>query len=374
MYANDYYKSIDGISGVMELQPGQVNWANYNSLLLPGTVRMWLWHCFSGGASFACTYRYRQVLYGAEQYHQGVVNTDGESLSQGGDEYVQVIQEINELRTLYDAKLKMPHDIKVRKTAIMWSFDNLWNLERQKQTNQWDTWKHMQRYQAILHSFGAPVSFITENDNFSEYNFIVVPAYQMVDKDLVQKWVEYVKNGGNLIISPRTGAKDKNAHLWEDNLSGVMNKLIGGEIYAFDMLPKSEQGKIYIQGKVYSWTSWADLIKPNKESYSVATYINQFYKGTTCALHHKIGRGHVWYIGVESVAGGFEKDIMRRAFAIKGIAVENYPKGIFVQYRDGFMVAVNYSSDNYELEYGGKYLIGDRKLKPADVAVWSVEK
>lgn len=374
MYANDYYKSIDGITGVMELQPGQVNWANHNSLLQPGTVRMWLWHCFAGGSSYACTYRYRQVLYGAEQYHQGVVTTTGVSLSQGGNEYVQVINEIKGLRTKYKAKSRMPENIKIRKSAIMWSFDNLWNLERQKQTYQWDTWQHMQRYQSILHSFGAPVSFISEDDDFSAYNFIVVPAYQMVDEVLVQKWTDYVSNGGNLIISPRTGAKDKNAHLWEGNLSGVMNKLIGGEIYAFDMLPSSKQGNVEMNGQLYPWSSWGDLIKSDKKTDVVASYADQFYNGATCALHHKIGKGHIWYIGVESVGSQFEKDIMESAFLEKSVAVEHYPEGVLVQYRDGFMIAVNYSSVNYELDYSGEYIVGDKKLKPADVAVWPAGK
>ncbi|MFA9370734.1 MAG: beta-galactosidase [Labilibaculum antarcticum] len=374
MYANDYYKSINGITGVMELQPGQVNWANYNSLLQPGTVRMWLWHCFAGGSSFACTYRYRQVLYGAEQYHHGVVQTDGVTLSQGGEEYVQVINEINKLRQKYSKNSQMPVSSKKRKTAIMWSFDNLWNLERQKQTNQWNTWKHMQRYQEILHSFGAPVSFISENDDFDDYDFIVVPAYEMVDEELVNKWKKYVAKGGNLIISPRTGAKDKNVHLWESNLSGIMNDLIGGEIHSFDMLPAGKFGNILMEGQNYQWSSWGDLIIPDDKTEVVASYADQFYKGTSCILKNEIGQGQVWYIGVESADGKLERDVIRSVFKQNKVSVVNYPEGVFVQYRDGFMVAVNYSSEEYILDYKGDYLIGDKVLKPADVAVWIIEE
>ncbi|WP_461631215.1 beta-galactosidase [Labilibaculum euxinus] len=374
MYANDYYKSVNGIAGVMELQPGQVNWANYNSLLQPGTVRMWLWHCFAGGSSFACTYRYRQVLYGAEQYHNGVVRTDGVTLSQGGEEYVQVIKEMNELRKKYSKNTQMPEAVQKRKTAIMWSFDNLWNLERQKQTNQWNTWKHMQRYQQILHSFGAPVSFISEEDDFDDYEFIIVPAYEMVDEALVQKWKKFVSKGGKLIVSPRTGAKDKNAHLWENNLSGIMNELIGGKIYSFDMLPSGKQGNILMDGKNYKWSSWGDLITPEDKTEVVASYTDQFYKGTACILKNEIGKGQVWYIGTESVDGDLERNLLKNIYQQNNVGVENYPEGVFVQYRDGFMVAVNYSSDEYILNYNGDYLIGDKVLKPADVAVWRIEK
>ena len=374
MYANDYYKSVDGITGVMELQPGQVNWASHNSLLQPGTVRMWLWHCFAGGSSYACTYRYRQVLYGAEQYHHGIVVTDGVSLSQGGKEYVEVIKEMNQLRKNYNSKLQMPKELQKRKAAILWSFDNLWNLERQKQTFKWDTWKHMQRYQSVLHSLGAPVAFISEEDDFNQFPFLIVPAYEMVDSALIKKWKDYVSKGGNLIVSARTGAKDKNAHLWESNLSGIMNELIGGEVRTFDMLPGGTTGQITMKGRSYSWNSWGEQIIADGGSEVLAVYNDQFYKGASCILSAKIGKGKVWYIGVESIDGQLEKDIIKHAYLQNKVTCEDYPEGVFVDYRDGFMVAVNYSSDDYILGYEGNYLIGDKVLHPADVAVWSVHK
>ena len=86
-FANAFYKNIKGVTGVMELQPGQVNWARINPQPEPGVVRMWLWHAFAGGLSFACNYRYRQPLYGSELYHYGIVRTDGVTPSPGGLQY-----------------------------------------------------------------------------------------------------------------------------------------------------------------------------------------------------------------------------------------------------------------------------------------------
>lgn len=75
--ANDYFRSISSTYGVMELQPGQVNWGSINSQPLPGAVRLWLWQVFAGGSQFTCTYRFRAPLYGYEQYHYGIIGTDG---------------------------------------------------------------------------------------------------------------------------------------------------------------------------------------------------------------------------------------------------------------------------------------------------------
>jgi beta-galactosidase len=375
LYANDYFRSLNGITGVMELQPGQVNWGGYNPLLLPGTVRMWLWHCFGGGSSFACTYRYRQILYGAEQFHSGVVETDGVSLSPGGKEYAQVIKEMNSLRKSKFTNRKMPEKLKKRKAAILWSYDNLWNLQKQKQTNNWDTWGHMHKYHRILKSLGAPVDFVSEEADFSKYNFLVVPAYQMVDSTLVNKWKEYVENGGNLIISCRTGAKDKNAHLWESNYAGIMNELIGGEIERFDMLPASKNGKVELNGKMYTWNIWGEQIKPYSSTQVLAKYSDQFYKGKACCLMNTIGKGKVVYIGVDSKDGSLEKDLIRQLYDLNNVKTDNFPNGVLVYWRDGFMVAVNYSSENYLLNLPGKskILIGNKSLAPAGVTVWFEE-
>ena len=80
-WANDFFRPIQGTYGVMELQPGQVNWGSINPQPLPGAVRLWMWSVFAGGSDFICTYRYRQPLYGTEQYHYGIVGTDGVTIT-----------------------------------------------------------------------------------------------------------------------------------------------------------------------------------------------------------------------------------------------------------------------------------------------------
>ena len=75
-FANDLFRTLNGTTGVMELQPGQVNWGKFNSQPLPGAVRMWIWHAFAGGNKFVCNYRFKQPLTGGEQYHYGIIGTD----------------------------------------------------------------------------------------------------------------------------------------------------------------------------------------------------------------------------------------------------------------------------------------------------------
>ncbi|MGZ5487372.1 MAG: beta-galactosidase, partial [Candidatus Aminicenantales bacterium] len=177
--AVDYFRSFKGVTGVMELQPGQVNWARTNPQPEPGAVRMWLWHAFGGGLSLACTYRFRQPLYGSELYHAGIVGPDGVTPSRGGLEFARTIAEMKELRKLYDPAARMPERIAARRTAFLWSHDIMWDLEAHKQTALWNTWDHRFRLMAAIKAAGAPLDYIGEADNFSAYPFVVAPAYQL---------------------------------------------------------------------------------------------------------------------------------------------------------------------------------------------------
>ncbi len=370
--ANDYFRSIDGVTGVMELQPGQVNWAPINPQLFPGVVHMWLMHAFSGGCSFACTYRYRHPLSGSEMYHDGIVGTDGVTLSSGGKQFVKAIREMDTLRQLYNSTATMPHEIAARKTAFLWNQENLWDLEIQKQTSYWNTWRLRNIYTAAVKSTGAPMDFVTEKDDFSPYPFMVAPAYQLINKALVEKWTRYVKKGGNLILSCRTGVKNKNGHFFEAKWAAPITSLIGAQVDFFDMLVPGVTGKIVSGKKMFSWHTWADILSPKKGTEVLATYANQFYKGKAAVVTRKLGKGTVTYIGAESNNGELERQIIRLIYQRAGVKIEDLPPGVFVNWRDGFYVGVNYTNHAVKLSIPkeSKIIFGKNPLKPANAVIW----
>ncbi|HWW77743.1 MAG TPA: beta-galactosidase, partial [Pyrinomonadaceae bacterium] len=343
-FANAFYKPIKGATGVMELQPGQVNWAATNPQPMPGVIRMWLWHAFAGGLSFACNYRYRQPLYGSELYHYGIVRTDGVTPSPGGLQYSQVAREMRELRAKYDAGARPPAAYSARRTAILWNHENLWNLDYQRQTALWDTWGHMLRYMEDAKSFGAPLDIIAEPDDFAKYPVLIAPAYQLIDEELVRKWTRYAEQGGNLVLTARTGQKRRNGQLWEARWAEPIYALVGAEVSFFDLLLEDGRGEVRMNGDAHAWNVWADVLKPDAGTESLAQYSNQFYAGQTAVTYRKLGKGSVTYVGVQTKDGQLEREVLREVYRRAGIVTEDYPQGVYVDWRDGFWVAVNYSS------------------------------
>ncbi|GAB6011507.1 beta-galactosidase [Viscerimonas tarda] len=374
--ANDFFRPIDGVYGVMELQPGQVNWGAINPQPLPGAVRLWLWHVFAGGSDFVCTYRYRQPIYGTELYHYGIVGSDGVTPTPGGLEYSTFIKDIKTLRKDYDPKAKNPEAYEKRRTAVLYNHENTWELEKNKQTTEWNTENHVDKYYYALKNFGAPVDFIDERNNFANYNVMLAPAYEMLDKELVQRWTEYVQNGGNLVLTSRTGHKTRNGHLWEAAFAEPVYSLIGAKIDFYDLLLPHTPDNVVFENNKYPWTSWAEILLPDNATETWATYEGDFYAGRPAIVHRKLGKGTVTYIGVDSQDGKMEKAVLQKLYGRLNIPLLDLPDGLHIEYRDGFGVALNYADKGLSLPVQGnvKYLFGGKDIPVAGVSVWKEGK
>ena len=370
--ANDFFRPVNGTYGVMELQPGQVNWGSINPQPLPGAVRLWLWSVFAGGSDFICTYRYRQPLYGTEQYHYGIVGTDGVTVTPGGREYEQFMKEIRSLRKDYRPKEDKPETYLKRKTAILWNPENYWSIDRQKQNATWNTFAHVDKYYRTLKSYAAPVDFISEEKDFSQYPVMIVPAYQLADKELVARWKKYVEEGGNLVLTCRTAQKDRFGRLPEAPFGSMIDELTGNHMEFYDLLLPQDPGQVKMDGKVYTWNTWGEILQPGASNEVWATYTNEFYEGKPAVTFRKLGKGSVTYIGVDSSDGAFERQVLDKLYSRLQIEVMNLPYGVTMEYRNGLGIVLNYSDQPYQfaLPQGAKVLIGTPNIATAGVLVF----
>jgi beta-galactosidase len=320
---------------------------------------------------FTCTYRFKQPLFGSEQTHKGIIETDGVSLARGGKEYVQAIREIG---TLKANSAQVPEALKSRKTAFLWKMDNLIDIENHRHHQDFDPWQFNYLYYNHLKRMGCPVTFLQEDDPFdpNEYPFMVVPAYQIADVTLISKWEKYVEGGGNLILTLRTAKKDENGHLWKAHNQEPIWNLIGARIPEFDHLPAKYPGMVSYENEMHLWHRWGDWLEPMKGTQTLAEYADQFYQGTSAIVHRKLGKGTVTYIGVYTDTGELERQVLRKVFEENDARVLNLPDYVFTEWRDGYWITVNYSSEaaTAPLHEDARIIIGQKVLQPGEVTVW----
>lgn len=380
----DYYRPIGGVTGIMELQPGQINWSRVaNPLLEPGVVRMWLWHAYAAGNDFTCTYRYGQPIYGSEMYHYGIMDPDGVTPSYSGIDFSTFANEIKDLRKEYDANYAPDEAFYSRKTGILFSRDNRWRQERRPLSNEWDHYEFVvDHYYPVVKSFAAPVDFIDEAMNFCDYPVIIAPAYQLLDDGLVKKWESYVKQGGHLVLGSRTGQMNRDGQLWEARRAEPILDLIGAEIFGFDIIPSPENGSVAYEGESFEWNIWGDILEPMEGTETWATYENSFYKGKAAVTHRKLdkgtvthrklNKGTVTYIGPYTDDANLERAVLRRVYHQADITTGALAEGMMMEYRDGFGIAVNYSDQTLTVPAptDAEFIFGGREIDSLGVAVW----
>lgn len=373
-FSAELARSVNGQTGIMELQPGQINWGTINPQPLPGAVGMWMWHAFALGDRFICSYRFRQPLFGSEQTHNGIMSTDGVTVARGGEEYVETMKVFRRLRERYKTPPQVPQSYRSRATALLWKPENILDIENHRHHQDYDPWQLVYTYYENLKTLGAPVTFLTEADAFdpASHPFMVAPAYQLTSTDLVEKWKKYVEAGGHLILTHRTAMKNPEGHLWEGPLQQPINSLIGAKVEFFDHLPASRPGKVRFNGTDYAWHKWADVLLPEAGTEVLATHTDQFYQGKPTATRRKLGKGTVTYIGAWSNSRELERLLLRQVYQQAGAEVLDLPRYVFTEWRDGYWVTVNYTAQTVQAPVppGAEILHGQPTLPPAGVVVW----
>jgi beta-galactosidase len=189
---------------------------------------------------------------------------------------------------------------------------------------------------------------------------------------LVDKWTKYAENGGHLIVTVRTGLKDRNGHFPEGEWACSISNLIGAKIVMNDMLGGNKTAKVTMAGKEYSWNNWGDMLEPAKGTEVWANFADQFYAGLPTVSNRKLGKGTVTYIGTDTDDGKLEQAVLKKVFETNGVAIQELPEGVMINWRDGFWIACNYSSSNVALDLpkGATKLVGGDLFSPAQVWVW----
>jgi beta-galactosidase len=160
--------------------------------------------------------------------------------------------------------------------------------------------------------------------------------------------------------------------LWEAPLAAPIHQLAGINSLYYDHLPHSLYGKVDFGSEEYAWNNWADVLTPAAGTDVWAVYADQFYKGAASVIHRRLGKGTVTYIGTDTDDGKLEKEVVRRVYTEAGVPTEDLPYGVVKEWRDGFYIALNYTSDIQEIVIPdeAEVLIGSARLEPAGVVVW----
>lgn len=202
-FHHDLYRSVGkGRWWVMEQQPGPVNWAPHNPAPQAGQVRRWTYDAFDHGAEVVFYFRWRQLPFGQEQLHAGLLLPDNE-LSEGGKEVASLSAELANYTPPSAAKSSV---------AIVFDYQSQWAWEVQPQDQNFDYFRLIFDIYSGFRKQGHDVIDIIPptTTDFSGYQAVFIPG--------LFAWTEALKIAmdkfeGKLVIGPRSGARTADFHI-----------------------------------------------------------------------------------------------------------------------------------------------------------------
>ena len=284
---------------VMEQKAGNVAWAEANSLVRPGVVRLFSYQLLSRGATGLLYFYWRMPRIGPEKFYGGVLTHDGLAKNRMFQEVMQVGTELQTLQPML-AGTQVQAEV-----AILISHASDWALNQPMRPNKFFSQReHVQLYYSALHDRNILVDFARPTDDLSKYKLVIAPSLHMIaggEADILRL---YVHNGGTLVGTFNTGLVDEN-HIAATDPPYEMSDMFGLKVVEFDPLPPGEENHISINGSIpttglHSARLWCDLIQPTDECQILGTYAQDFYAGRPAITMNQFGEGRAIYVGTMS--------------------------------------------------------------------------
>lgn len=291
---------------VMETQPGAVNWQKINNALDKNEVRAMAWHAIGHGADAVSYWQWRSALNGQEQYHGTLVGTDGTpvplytEVAQLGAEFAKAAPAL--------AGTSVQSDV-----AILHSYDSRWAINWQRHNTNYDPVEELVSYYKPLRDLSQSIDVVNPSAPLSKYKLVVAPGLNVLSDAEAKNLIDYVQQGGNLVLGQRSAMKDADNTLQVNRQPGPLTDLLGGRVeqyYALtepvpvygDWTKATASKSVPPVGKVSGATSkeWAELLSTSSPETKVLLRFgksNGWLDDQPAVITRKVGKGSITYIG-----------------------------------------------------------------------------
>lgn len=309
---------------IMEQQSSITGWETLGRTPKPGQISLWSIQSVAHGADAIVYFRWRSCRMGTEQYWHGILPHSGIP----GRSYHEIKAFIARCKPLLAEVNGLVPDAKV---GIVYSYPQNYAMQIQPHHPDLRYVDHLKTYYNALYRLNVSVDFVSEAGDFSKYPVLIAPLQYLMSSELEESYRSYVANGGQLILTMRTGVKERNNLCMIDQaLPGGLADIVGAEIHEYDCLLQTDVSVKWDE-ESFTGEKWADLITPTTAE-TLATYTSEFYAGTPAIVKNSYGKGVVYYVGTEMTPALADRFMAELA----PVQAEAYPSeaGIEIAYRD----------------------------------------
>jgi len=276
---------------VMETQPAFVNWGPINRSLDPGQVREIAWQAVGHGADAVLYWQWRSALNGQEQYHGTLLGADGTPVPAYG-EVQKIGAEFARVGTALSGTT--PHS----RVALLQSYASRWAIDFQRHHKDFDPIAEFGAFYRPFEREAQSVDVVSMDAPLQGYALVVAPALNVISDAQAEHLADYVRQGGHLVLGPRSGMKDPYNALWTQRQPGPLVDLLGGRVeqfYALDQ-PVTLSGQPGA-GHATIWAETLEAVSPQTHGWLSYSSDQGWLSGKPAALTRKVGKGSITYLG-----------------------------------------------------------------------------
>ncbi|MEM6828251.1 MAG: beta-galactosidase [Pseudomonadota bacterium] len=344
-FHHDLYRGTTrgGRWGVMEQQPGPVNWARFNPAPLDGMVALWTLEAYAHGAEFVSYFRWRQAPFAQEQMHAGLLRPNSED-AEAAHEARQAAQAIEKLGPAVLARAQ---------AALVFSYEAAWVCQIQPQGESFRYIELAFEWYSALRRKGIDVDIVGPDADLSGYAMVFVPCLPILPEGFVDR-LSSLKVPA--LIGPRTGSKTDHFSIPEGLAPGALRDVIPLTVTRVESL----RDGVTEVAEGWSISRWRE---------DVETDLNPEFATDRGGVVYRKDRRR--YLAAWPDAGLLDQIISRMAREAQ-VAVVNLPQGLRLRRTDRHVFAFNYSGTavNSAGIGSGAPVIGKTVIPPAGFAAW----
>ncbi len=366
--AADYMRCVGGGKPywVVEQQSGVGGWEKIFGRTAPGYMRVMAYQALAHGGEGILFFRWRSCRFGVEQYWHGILQQDGRP----NWRYHEVCGMGKELAAL-------PADLFTATTkadvALLYSSDQLWAHRVQPHTEGFDYNREFHPIYTALRDAGIDTDTVNEESDFTGYRVLIAPAWQLLPADTAERVIDFVRGGGILVCTFRSGVKDWDNVIFSDPLPGPLRQVLGITIDDYDALGSKDAsvslqltGAAPMVGALHG-TLWADVITA-EDAEAAAVFTGGWYAGKPAITVNHFGNGEAWYIGTHLDAEFWKPFVSYLQASAEIPHIPATSAGVEIAHRHGerkytFVINMSVTAGWIDMDYCATDLLTGEELK-----------
>ena len=267
-----------------------------------GQLRLDVYTHLSNGANMVEYWHWHSIHSGQETYWKGILSHDLEP----NRAYAEVSRTAHELQRVgsHLVNLKIKNQV-----AILYSVDSANALDFMPFTSsgpQWSSGPPVVDYSALVHQFhrvlynaNVGVDFVfPETTSFSDYKVLIIPALYIANDELLRRISEYVRGGGHVVMTFKTGFCNENSMVRWVRQPGPLREAAGFSYQEFSNLekPLTLKDDPFKAGGDNKVMFWAEFLIP-EHAQALAWYDHPFFGKWPAITRNSYGSGTLTYEG-----------------------------------------------------------------------------